>query len=284
MISENQEDDAALSALGLLDDDERARFERAAAANADLRALADEMREAAASLALAAGLDLVAPPAELKARLLTKVARESSPLAPAGKDARSFWSTHVRWGIAVAAALTPFLAFLAVSRPPGGAEQAREWHQQSELARMRYLVPGLQTEVRRQKLAIQRLDDTVARQQAQASSLSQVALCSLDPVPAAPGQGNAVVAWDTALREGKLIVTRLTPPGQGHDYQLWVIEEGQPEPVSAGLVRLDPAGRATVGFKPADPGSARVQGFALSLEQAGGSAKNRGPILLLGKP
>ena len=284
MISDHQEDDAALSALGLLDDDERARFAREMAADADLRALAGALREAAASLALAAGPRTLPPPAELKARLLARVAGERSHALLAGKEARSFWSTRVHWGIAAAAALVPFLAFLAGLRQPGGDEQARDRHQQSELQRMKFLVPGLQTKVRRQELAIQRLDDALARQQAQASSLSQIALCSLDPVPAAPGQGNAVVAWDTALREGKLIATRLTPPGPGHDYQLWVIEEGQPEPVSAGLVRVDPAGRATVGFKPADPGTAKVGAFALSLEQAGGSAKNQGPILLLGKP
>ena len=284
MISDHQEDDAALSALGLLDDDERARFERETAADADLRALAGGLRETAASLALAAGPRTLPPPAGAKARLLARVAGEKSHALPAGKEARSFWSTRVRWGIAAAAALIPFLAFLTGTRPPNGAEQRKDWHQQNELRRLRLLVPGLQTEVRRQELAIQRLDEALARQQAQASSLSQMALCALDPVPTAAGRGNVVVAWDAALREGKLIVTRLAPPGPGHDYQLWVIEEGHPEPISAGLVRVDAEGRATVDFKPADPGTAKVGAFALSLEQAGGSAKNQGPILLLGKP
>ena len=54
MISEEQQDQAALYALGLLGADEDAAFESELRANAELRDLVRELREAAGDLALTA--------------------------------------------------------------------------------------------------------------------------------------------------------------------------------------------------------------------------------------
>ena len=269
MISDHQEDDAALSALGLLDDDERARFARELAADTDLRALTRELREAAASLALAAGPRTLPPPAELKARLLARVAGENPGAPPPNTKAVSGpWMNWLRWPLAAACLAAGFLL-------------ARGY---ADLQRQLQVAHGF---VRQQSWTIRQL--SAALEQADsprqpAVPLTQAAVYQLEPVPAGPAQPHATVVWDAARREGKLSVIQLKPPKEGHDYQLWVIEQGCPDPVSAGLVRVDAEGRASVDFKPAGPSTAKVNAFALSLEPAGGSAKNQGPILLLGKP
>jgi anti-sigma-K factor RskA len=110
MISEEQQDQAALYALGLLDSNEDAAFESELRANAELRDLAREFREAAAAMALTASPQT--PPAPLKQRIMREIATKTEertvvPLrrAPLG------W---VPW--AIAAALALFCGLLAVDR------------------------------------------------------------------------------------------------------------------------------------------------------------------------
>src|SRR5437870_13801649 len=75
MISEEQQDQAALYALGLLDSDEDAAFESELTANAELRDLVRELREAAGNLALTA--PSLPPPASLKHRIMRKIAMKT---------------------------------------------------------------------------------------------------------------------------------------------------------------------------------------------------------------
>src|SRR5206468_10425560 len=110
MISDEQQDQAALYALGLLDSNEDAAFESELRANAELRDLAREFREAAAAMALTAPPQT--PPASLKQRIMREIATKTEertvvPLrrAPLG------W---VPW--AIAAALSLFCGLLAVDR------------------------------------------------------------------------------------------------------------------------------------------------------------------------
>ena len=110
MISEEQQDQAALYALGLLGADEDAAFESELRANAELRDLVRELREAAGDVALTAPLQL--PPASLKQRIMREIAMKTEertvvPLrrAPLG------W---VPW--AIAAALALFCGLLALDR------------------------------------------------------------------------------------------------------------------------------------------------------------------------
>jgi anti-sigma-K factor RskA len=110
MISEEQQDQAALYALGLLGADEDAAFESQLRANAELRDLVRELREAAGDVALTAPLQL--PPGSLKQRIMREIAMKTEertvvPLrrAPLG------W---VPW--AIAAALALFCGLLALDR------------------------------------------------------------------------------------------------------------------------------------------------------------------------
>src|SRR5438046_4039644 len=80
MISEEQQDQAALYALGLLDSDEDAAFESELRANAELRDLVRELREAAGDLALTAPSLL--PPAMLKERVMGEIAMETTLVVP----------------------------------------------------------------------------------------------------------------------------------------------------------------------------------------------------------
>ena len=66
------------------------------------------------------------------------------------------------------------------------------------------------------------------------------------------------------------------------DYQLWVLDKSKPAPVSAGVIKLDDRGYATVKFKPVEP--VTPSKFALSVEKEGGVPKKSddGPIIFVG--
>jgi anti-sigma-K factor RskA len=71
MILEELQDQAALYALGMLEGEERARFEATLRSNAELRAMVRELREAAADLARS--VPSSQPPAELKQQILQQI-------------------------------------------------------------------------------------------------------------------------------------------------------------------------------------------------------------------
>src|SRR5205814_10687181 len=108
MILEEQQDQAALYALELLDADEDAAFEAELRANAELRNLVRELREAAGDLALTAPSLL--PPASLKLRIMDEIALETKRVVPMQTGRASFgW---IPW--AIAAALAVFCGLLAL--------------------------------------------------------------------------------------------------------------------------------------------------------------------------
>src|SRR4030095_16036879 len=110
MISEEQQDQAALYALGLLGADEDAAFASELRANAELRDLVRELREAASDLALTAPSLL--PPSSLKQRIMSEIAMENKRLAPmpTTRSPRGW----IPW--AIAAGLAVFCGLLALDR------------------------------------------------------------------------------------------------------------------------------------------------------------------------
>jgi len=110
MISEEQQDQAALHVLGLLSAAEAAAFESALSASAELRDLVRELREAAAGVALSAPSQ--APPASLKKRIMGEIASEGKRVVPMPTQRAPLgW---VPW--AIAAGLAIFCGLLAIDR------------------------------------------------------------------------------------------------------------------------------------------------------------------------
>lgn len=249
MISETQQEQASLYVLGLLDATEAAAFEQEMAADPALAALVRELGETTAGLALAAGESAV-PSSALKTRVLRAVAPSPAPVLP---TARSPFLGRSLFPWALAALLLGCTVFLAVDR-----------------ANLRKEVSHFQA--------------SASQATPPADALTQIAFCELEPTPQGSAAPRAAVLWDPAQHRGVLRVSHLDPAAPGRDYQLWAVEKAQKEPVNAGVVHVDPAGQTTIPFQP-DPilGDSKVVALAISLERAGGSPTNQGPILFLGK-
>jgi anti-sigma-K factor RskA len=99
------------------------------------------------------------------------------------------------------------------------------------------------------------------------------------PVAAPPPEGRVVYA----ARTGKLLLTasNLHPLPAGKVYELWILQPGGKKPVPAGTFAPDSAGYATMILADAPQGLA-VQGFGVTIENAGGSETPTLPIVLSG--
>ena len=255
MISESQQEQASLYALGLLDADEAVAFERELDADAELREFVREIQDTIALLAWAGDRVGQSPPPELKRRILAETrTRGSGSAAPS----RTNWQP---WAWAA--------LFLACA----GVLWVVVRQQESQIARLQ----------NSQSKYVRLLADEKSTR-ASENGLAQVSFCALEPTPDfKTTQPRAMVLWDAVHRQGKLRVNRLAPPAEGKDYQLWTVETGRKDPVSAGVFRVDADGKADVPFQPVEADGKPVAAVAVSLEQAGGSPTNQGPILLLGK-
>ena len=116
MISEAQQDQAAFYALDLLSAEEAVAFEAEMAASTELQQLTRELREAGASLALAAS-PVMQPSAALKQRILRQISTTNTAPAEPGNVIRPpafAFQTWLPW--AIAAGLMVFCGLLAFDR------------------------------------------------------------------------------------------------------------------------------------------------------------------------
>ena len=80
----------------------------------------------------------------------------------------------------------------------------------------------------------------------------------------------AVSVWRQERQEGLLVVENLPALPAGRDYQLWVIDPNLKTPVSAGIFKVDAAGKVRIEFKP-DRVVQSAYKFAVTVEKAGGA-------------
>jgi anti-sigma-K factor RskA len=99
------------------------------------------------------------------------------------------------------------------------------------------------------------------------------------PQAAPPPEGRVVYA----ARTGKLLLTasNLHPLPEGKVYELWILQPGGKAPLPAGTFAPDSGGYATMILADAPQGVA-VQGFGVTVENAGGSQTPTLPIVLSG--
>lgn len=208
MIDETRQDQAALYVLRMLPPVEALHFAQEMETDAELRDLVGELECSAAAVAHAA--PLVAPPPELKERVMDSIRRDQRVVP---MPTRIAW---IPWALAACAALTTSALWF---ENESLRRQGREM--QGELARLRD----------RDELSTMRIATLAAKVSAYEKAL-------------------AVVVYDAKSQRGLLKVDGFPPAAAGKDYQLWVIEPGGAAPVSAGVVPLGGAGATRVAFRP----------------------------------
>lgn len=277
MISEAQQEQAALYALDLLSAEETAAFEVELSASAELRSLVRELRESGAALAHAVEPQ-TAPPA-LKQRVLQQIAAEAAPrdAAAPGNVIRPSAAAFGRWlPWAIAAGLMVACALLARERAQLQDRVAQQ-EQATDAARLRAAQAEEAAEVARAET------ERMAQESRQIIAAAQTTpvLVALSATKDGPAKAQAVVAWDASRQSGTIKINNLPSAGTGRDYQLWAVDAEHKDPISAGIVRVNADGTTVVEFKPTAPAKS-VQAFAISVEREGGVPKREGPIVLLG--
>jgi hypothetical protein len=302
---------ADIYALGALDGDELTAFEAHLAAGCP-ECAQHILKTREALTLLPQGLEPVAPPPSVKARVLAQITAESSPPQPvAHLRRRRWWARGVRAlvaaGLLIALSVNVFQTRRELQQERGAVSALRaELEQrdaalragQQEVQRLQALVASIQTtlaareaelakreetiEAERQEL--QRVERAVATLQSErdetlrllsAPQVRVVRLAGLPPSPAA----NAHVLWNPAARAGVLLTSGLLPIPRDRVYELWAI--AGKEPVPAGIFEVDEAGRAFLRLPPL-PRTKRFDKFAVTDEPAGGVPKPTGPMHLLG--
>lgn len=96
--------------------------------------------------------------------------------------------------------------------------------------------------------------------------------------PAPPGRA----FWDASHQHLMITIVGLRAPDPGRTYQLWVMQRGEPEPMSAGTFTPDSTGRAEMTMDvPVEPN--RLRRVVVTDEPMGGSAQPTGHILFAGR-
>lgn len=297
-MSEN----AALHVLGLLTGDAKAEFEEKLSADPALRAEWRSLQEAA--LALARSAPRHSPPAELRAQILADFHKatgqaivpaqpEPPPRAvpPAGKQTIPLLRL-LPWAAAAALAALLYLknseaSALALEtdklrranteladldRRHQTADRAAESEKQKASAVLRTALEDLQ-EAQDRTAALEREKVIVAEELAalrRDSQLDRTKIAVLKSMVKTQSKALAVSVWRQESQQGLLVVENLPVVAPGRDYQLWILDPNHPTPVSAGVFKVDAAGKMRLEFKPSlpvlDPSK-----FAVTEEKEGGS-------------
>lgn len=279
MITERQEELAALHAFGLLEGAERAAFEAERAANPELRALCDSLAGTAASVALAA--PQVTPPAELKARILAacpEPGRSTVPEPAADRKMVAFpLLRFVPW--AVAAALAVAVTWFA-SQNLALRHENLTLRSERQLAEVAYKMA--QNQLSERSLIAEKMIAELGNQLRQSEDLTRLKVTALASLAGNTKEAQAIAVWNPEQQSGLLTIEKLPAIADTQDYQIWIVDPAYPNPVNGGVFHVGADGKVALGFKPDQP-VAQAAAFAISLEKKGGVPKAEGPIVLLGK-
>jgi anti-sigma-K factor RskA len=252
MIDPRHEEQAALSALGWLDDP--AGLERAAARDPEVARTMQEFSNLAALLAY--DTPQVLPPPQLREQILAALGPASAPaLAPARTRSAAPHREPSR-----------LLRFPRIALLPYA------------------LAACLMGIALFQAALILLLDHRLDASRVPASHRDPFA--GVQMVDLAPqgdhGAAKCMVAWNGKTSTGMLAMSDMPAPPAGSDYQLWVLDPSKPAPVSAGVI---PHGVRSQHFVAGEVKMPGRPGFAISMEPAGGrSEPTPGQILFAVAP
>jgi anti-sigma-K factor RskA len=262
------EDDLALYAAGALTAEETANAE---AHLKECARCAEEVRQNTLALsAYAQTTPEAAPPEGAKSRFMARLAETSQgesavparQALPVEEPKPGFWRAVFgsgAWSTALAGALAVLLAGVGLDDMKKSVEM-RPLIKQAEKGAI-------------DSAQLAQLMELLTSPQARRVALHP------GPVTAPPPEGRVVYA----ARTGKLMLTasNLHPLPQGKTYELWILQPGGKAPLPAGTFAPDNSGNAAMILADV-PAGLTVQGFGVTIENAGGSQTPTLPIVLSG--
>lgn len=304
-MNESLLESAHLYVLGLLTGDDLVAFEQALVQQPELQKEVQALQEAA--LALASSAPQAAPPAELRAWLLTEFMKapaatpEETPGAgakpagaalPAPPASRIHLLHFIPWAAAAAMAvlfyqnrglITKAQQETQVARTESASLKEREKHLISAVSSSDLAKSQNETDLATARASLAKAEASLTelggKHEAIAAELAQLREDSqFDKTRIAvlgsllknqPG-AVAVSVWRQERQEGLLVVENLPALPAGRDYQLWVIDPNLKTPVSAGIFKVDAAGKVRIEFKP-DRVVQSAYKFAVTVEKEGGA-------------
>ena len=259
MIDERMEEQACLYAAGALTETEAREFENAARGNAELRQLVTSLRDATG--ALAGTVPLLAPPAELKRKILSQLDEREKivPLtAPSGwPNQPAVW---LPWALAACLAV---LCVVLVQRDSRLSDRVET------LNRMAAELQNTTTDLQQTILALR-----------ETNRVDNLRIAMLGSLLTDEPKAAMVSLWDEDRQNGVIVGENLKPLPADKDYQLWVIDPQYKTPVDAGVFQVDAKGGVRVSFK-AKQRIATANKFAVTQEAKGGSDVPKGTMVLI---
>ena len=271
MITEKQEELAALHAFGLLEGAELIEFETQLAGNADLRGLVASLSETAAMTALSA--PQIEMPSGLKERVMSRVAETTSENKVVPFSLLKFAPWAIAAGLALAA------TWLTSQNFSLRAEKAN-LQTERQLAETAYKIAKNQLTER--SLLAENMINDLGNKLRKSEDLARLKVTALASLAGNTKQAQVIAVWDPEQQSGLLTMEKLPAISDTQDYQIWVVDPAYKDPVNAGVFHVSADGKIAVPFKPTQP-VAQAAAFAISLEKKGGVAKADNTIVLLGK-
>ena len=278
MITELQEELAALHAFDLLEAAERLAFVTELAANPELQVLVARLTATAATLALS-GAQLN-PPAELKQAVLAACSASSLIQPDQSMDAKivsfSFFKL-TPWAAAATLALATawFARESTMLREENSALRTER-----QLADVAYKMA--QNQLSSRSLLAEKMIASLGDKLHRAEDLARLKVTALASLAGNTKEAQVIAVWDPEQQLGLLTMEKLPAIADTQDYQIWIVDPAYPNPVDGGVFHVSQSGRVILPFKPSQPVT-QAAAFAISLEKKGGVPVAVGPIVLLGK-
>jgi anti-sigma-K factor RskA len=244
MTHDDYESIAALDALGAATAEEARALQDHLASCVSCRRARDEFAEAAALVAVE--LEPVAPPADVRARVV-------GDLVAANDDDEVQSSGRTRWWLATAATL--FLALWGWREMGIRVAREHDRSQQAEIARLNDENQVLQAQKEKLATAVASLA---------APATQTIALTGQQMSPAA----SARVFMDPEKHRAVVVFANLPACPNDKSYQLWIIRGDQPKPQSAGVFDVE-KGSATITIDNL-PVATEMKALAVTMENRGG--------------
>ncbi|HEY0679965.1 MAG TPA: anti-sigma factor [Chitinophagaceae bacterium] len=252
--------------LGLASNEEMAEFERMCAAHQEVQLAREAFEKQLEMHSIKNGIQ---PPVHLQSKIFAELEVESDKLKTNGSftvdqsaQSQSPVVTMQWWKYAAVASIVLLLGSIGLN-----IYYANRFNTYKGL----YLAS--RTELANSNKALQ-IQQATFENSLDILRDTNMAVVKMKGMTASP-ESMATVYWDKRTKDVYLLVNNLPEPAAGKQYQLWALVNGQP--VDAGMLNWDHA-NVVAPMKNIQ----QAQGFAITLENAGGTPVPQGTMYVLG--